>query len=56
MLFSAPIEVLDDLLRSLRDSQRRNYGLPHQVLMPIEYPLPEAYVEIGKIIGMDWVK
>ena len=56
MIFSAPVEVLDDLLRGLRASQERGHGLPTRTNMSIEYPLPEPYVEIGKMIGMDWVK
>ena len=56
MLFSAPIEVLDGLLQGLRASQERGHGLPHRVNMSIEYPVPESYVELGKMLGMDWVK
>lgn len=56
MIFSAPIEDLDDLLRGLRAIQEAGRGFPLRVNLPIEYPLPESYVEIGKTIGMDWVK
>lgn len=56
MIFSAPIEVLDDLLRGLRVAKEKGQGLPRQVDTSAEYPLAEPYVEIGKLIGMDWVK
>ncbi len=56
MLFSAPIEALDGLLQGLRASEERGHGMPQGVDMQIEYPAPEAYVEIGKLIGMDWVE
>ena len=56
MIFSAPIEILDDLLRGLRASEERGHGMPQRVDMLSEYPAPESYVEIGKLIGMDWVK
>ena len=44
MVFSAPIEILDDLLRGLKAGREASdRRLPHDTL-PIEYPLPrEAY-------------
>jgi len=56
MVFSAPIEALEDLFLGLRAIQSEGLGLPLHISPAIEYPLPEAYVEIGKLLGMDWVK
>ncbi len=56
MVFSAPIEVLNDLLRGLRAIQEAGGGFPLCISLSIEYPLPKSYVEMGKMIGMDWVK
>ncbi len=56
MVFSAPIEVLGDLYKGLLAIQREDLGIPLNVSPAIEYPLPKSYVEIGKIMGMDWVK
>lgn len=56
MIFSAPIQVLDDLLRALRAAQEGGLGMPYRVTMPTDYPLRESYVEMGKLIGMDWIK
>lgn len=56
MVFSAPIEVLEDLLKGLRAIKDEGLGLPLRLSPAIEYPLPPAYVEIGKMVGMDWLK
>jgi uncharacterized protein (DUF169 family) len=56
MVFSAPIGVLGDLLKGLRAIQDEGLGLPLHLAPAIEYPLPQAYVELGKLIGMDWVR
>ena len=56
MVFSAPTSVLGDLLAGLRAIRDTGCGLPSSPSFAIEYPLEEAYVEIGKSIGMDWVK
>ena len=56
MIFSAPIEVLKDLYEGLKAIKEEKLGLPLNLSLAIEYNLPESYVEIGKIIGMEWVK
>jgi len=56
MIFSAPIEILSDLLLGLRAVKKEGLGLPLHLTPSIEYHLPESYIEIGQSIGMDWVK
>ena len=56
MVFSAPIEVLSDLLTGLNAIQRKGFGLPLHLTPSIEYPLEESYIQIAQLIGMDWVK
>ena len=56
MVFSAPIEALGDLLTGLKAIQKEGLGVPLHVSVAVEYPLPESYVNLGKMIGMDWVR
>jgi uncharacterized protein (DUF169 family) len=56
MIFSAPAGVVGDLLTGLRVIRDGGFGLPSSPSFAIEYPLEERYVEIGKSIGMDWVR
>lgn len=56
MVFSAPMEVLGDLLIGLKEILNKGLGLPPRVSPAIEYALPKSYVEVGKSIGMDWVR
>ena len=56
MVFSAPIEVLEDLLEALKEIENKGIGLPLHLSMAVEYALPESYVTIGRKMGMDWVK
>jgi uncharacterized protein (DUF169 family) len=56
MVFSIPAGMLGDLLTGLRAIQDEGYGLPSSPSFAIEYPLEKMYVEIGKSIGMDWVR
>jgi uncharacterized protein (DUF169 family) len=56
MVFSAPIEILNDLLLGLRAMKKQGFGLPLRLTPSIEYPLPKNYIQIAKTIGMDWVK
>ncbi len=56
MVFSAPLDVLEDLLTGLEAIRETGCGLPSSPSFAIEYPLEKAYVEIGKAIGMDWVR
>jgi len=56
MIFSAPAEVLPDLLNGLEAMKKEGFGLPLQLTPSIEYPLQERYIEIANSMGMDWVK
>ena len=56
MIFSASIEILHDLLRALRASQAKGRGMPRRIAMQTEYPSQENYIEMAKLMGMDWVK
>ena len=56
MVFSAPAGVLRDLLTGLQAIRDTGCGLPSSPSFAIEYPLEKMYVEIGKSIGMDWVR
>jgi len=56
MIFSAPANVLSDLLTGLKVIQDEGCGLPSAPSFAIEYSLEKSYIEIGKMIGMDWVK
>jgi len=56
MVFSAPADALADLLTGLKAMRDTDCGLPSAPSFAIEYPLEKSYVEIGKIIGMNWVK
>ncbi|MFC1661533.1 DUF169 domain-containing protein, partial [Gemmatimonadota bacterium] len=56
MVFSAPAGELGDLVKGLRAIRDVGCGLPSSPSFAIEYPLEERYVEIGKSIGMDWVR
>jgi len=56
MIFSAPAEALKDLLDGLKAIYESGCGLPSDISFAVEYPLEKSYVEIGKRIGMDWVR
>ena len=56
MVFSAPLEMLGDLLAGLRAMKEGGFGLPLQLTPSIEYPLQNSYIEIARLMGMDWVK
>ena len=56
MVFSAPIENLNDLLMGLKAMKEGGVGLPLQLTPAIEYPLPKIYTQIAQSIDMHWVK
>lgn len=56
MVFSAPVDALDDLVAGLEAIRETGHGLPSSPSFAIEYPLQEAYVELGREIGMNWVR
>ena len=53
MLFTAPIEKVEDLITGLRYLEEHNYTLPRTLTVEHEYVLPEKYEKIGKMLGMD---
>lgn len=56
MIFSLPAGKLDDLLASLRYLDKYAYRLPLRSIMKPEADLPSNYVELGKKMGMKWMK
>ena len=56
MIFSAPVQALHGLVEGLKAIRDVGWGLPSNTTFGIEYPLEKSYVEIGKLIGMDWVR
>jgi len=53
MIFTAPIEKVEDLITGLRHLEEHNYILPRTLTVELEYTLPEAYEKIGRMLGMD---
>ena len=53
MVFTAPIEKVEDLITGLRYLEEHNIALPRVITAEFEYKLPEAYQNIGKMLGMD---
>lgn len=56
MIFSLPIRKMEELLSSLRYLEGWGYRLPLRCIVKPEPELPENYVRLGKMIGMDWMK
>jgi hypothetical protein len=56
MIASIPTSDIPAVLEGLLHIQRGGHGLPLALSLRPEYDLPAAYVEIGKMIGMDWVR
>ena len=56
MIFSAPSDALGDLVDGLAAIAASGCGLPSDMSFQIEYPLEKSYVDIGRQIGMDWVR
>ena len=55
--FSLPLpECWVIFLTGLQAIQDTGCGLPSSPSFAIEYSLEKMYVEIGKSIGMDWVR
>ena len=51
MIFTVPREKLDDLMTGLRHTETTGSKLPHGYTLHPEYPLPESYEKIGKMMG-----
>ncbi|MFW5952309.1 MAG: DUF169 domain-containing protein, partial [Gemmatimonadota bacterium] len=56
MVFSAPAGELPALLRGLEAVADPGHGLPSAPSFAVEYPLQQAYVELGRELGMGWVR
>lgn len=56
MVLSVPAGALEDLVRGVEAIQKTGNGLPSSPNFAIEYPLEEAYVELGREIGMSWLR
>jgi len=56
MIFSAPANALGDLIDGLAAIAAAGNGLPADPSFQIEYPLEKSYVDIGRQIGMNWVR
>ena len=56
MIFSLPIGKMPELLSSLRYLDEYAYRLPFRYIMKPEAELPENYVVLGRMIGMEWMK
>jgi len=52
-IFSGPIELLGELVAGLSHFKEIGEGLPMPHLMLTEYKLRDAYVKIGRMIGME---
>ena len=56
MIFSVPVGKMEDLLASLRYLEPYRYQLPFRYLMQPQSQLWPNYVEMGRQIGMKWLK
>jgi len=57
MIFSAPVDMLHDLVEGLLDLRKYRWGKPYNlVAINPEYPLAGKYGEVAEKLGMDWVK
>ena len=56
MIFSAPIQKIEELLTSLRYLEEYRYQLPFRYLMQPEGALWENYATMGRMMGMEWMK
>ncbi len=56
IIFSVPVEKIEELIASLRYLDEYAYRLPLRCIMQPEAELPENYVVMGKMMGMHWMK
>lgn len=56
MVFSAPTDALEGLVAGLEAIEATGHGLPSSPSFAIEYPLQPAYAELGRELGMSWVR
>ena len=56
MIASIPAAALPEVVEGLKQILKHGHGLPLVLSMKPEYDLPAAYVKIGRMMGMDWVR
>ena len=56
LIFTAPAEKLEDLLLGLKSFGRGGRKMPVQPGMWPEHEMPDSYVTIAQMMGMNWVK
>jgi len=56
MIVSIPSAQLPDVLDGLMHSKAEGSGLPLGLSVRPEYPLAPSYIDMGRSLGMDWVK
>jgi len=55
LIFSFPVNKLENLVKGLELRIKYKQGLPVKVAQGPEYKLKESYIKIGKSMGMDWL-
>ena len=53
MIFAAPKDKLADILAGLRHAEEYGWTIPKNYFMAHEPELPESYIKIAKMVGMD---
>jgi len=53
MIFSTPKDKLADILLGLRHAEEYGWKLPMNYFVEHETELPESYIKLGKMLGMD---
>lgn len=53
IIFSGPSDQLGELVAGLSHMKEVGSGLPLSMASQIEYALPDSYIKIGRMIGMD---
>jgi uncharacterized protein (DUF169 family) len=53
IIFSGPPDRLSELAAGLSHLKEMGSGLPLSMASQIEYALPDPYIKIGKMVGMD---
>jgi len=56
MIFSLPVDKAPEFLSSLQYLDRHAYRMPLRCIMHPESDLPKNYVELGREIGMTWLR
>lgn len=54
MIFSAPIEVLEDFVKAFHYLEDHNQQIPFDFVLKLERILRDGYVDIGRTIGIPY--